>query len=180
MRPNVFDDFHRLPGCESGTFFSASDERGDFAKIIDAGFLARHPGYAVRELFCNRSTRGVVRGFHLQWPPSDHAKLVACIDGAVFDVMLDLRRSSPTYRRFAARRVSAGECLYVPNGVAHAFQALDSGATMLYATTHAHVPPDDGGVDPLSCPIDWPIADPVVSVRDRTLPAFDALESPFD
>lgn len=179
MPSNVLDDFHRMHGCEVDAFFAASDDRGDFAKFVDARFLARHPDFVIGEIFVNRSARGVIRGFHLQWPPADHAKLVACIGGSFFDVLLDLRRSSPTYRSFAVRTLTVGQRVYVPRGVAHAFQSLEDHSTMGYATTHAHVPSHDGGVDPLSCPIAWPVADPVVSVRDRGLPAFTSIESPF-
>lgn len=180
MFPNVLDELGQMNGCEFGTCLSQHDARGDFRKIIDARFFEHNPDDVVREVFLNHSMRGVVRGFHLQWPPAAHSKMIACVSGRFFDVLLDLRRSSPTYKRFAIQEMRPGQFAYVPKGIAHAFQALEDGSTMLYATTSAHAPAFDGGVNPMSCAIEWPIAEVIVSDRDRSLPPLDALDSPFD
>ena len=179
MPPDLLTDFHLVGGCAFGQCFMQHDVRGSFGKFVDASFFAREPHESVREVFFNQSMRGVVRGFHLQWPPADHAKAIACVTGRFFDVLLDLRRGSRTYGRFAAQTMGPGQFAYIPRGIAHAFQSLEDHSTMLYATTSAHVPALDGGVDPLSCGIEWPVTDIIVSDRDRALPPLDAIESPF-
>lgn len=171
-----FSDFHSLHGCEGGSLFWHSDARGDFSKFIDDRFFQRHPQNAVKEVFFNRSKRGVIRGFHLQWPPAGHAKLVACLSGSFCDVLLDLREDSPTYKDFAMQVLSPGKYVYMPNGVAHAFQALDDMSVMLYATTSDHNPELDGGVNPLTCGVPWPIVDFTISDRDRALPSLKEIK----
>jgi dTDP-4-dehydrorhamnose 3,5-epimerase len=175
-----FDEFAKLDGCFFGKRQMHLDERGEFVKVLDRELRMQASGFVTREIFVNRSRRGVVRGFHLQWPPAHHAKFVTCLDGAMFDVLLDLRRSSATFRRFAVQRMEPGDFAFIPAGIAHAFQALVDDSTMLYAIDSDYVPALDGGVNPLSCPIEWPVDDPVVSQRDHSLPSFADLDCHFD
>ncbi len=160
-----------------------ADQRGSFVKTFhDGRFCELGLNSIWRELFWSSSAKGVVRGLHFQAPPSDHAKLVACVAGAIWDVAVDLRRTSPTYGRHVARELTAGNGvhLYIPRGLAHGFLALSEGAVVSYAVETGHDPAADRGVRWDSCAIPWPlVGPPIVSVRDAGFPALADLASPF-
>jgi dTDP-4-dehydrorhamnose 3,5-epimerase len=159
------------------------DARGRLVKLVHEEGLAS-VGIRERfvEIFATVSVARAVRGMHLQVPPAAYGKLVTCLDGEVLDVLLDLRRGSPAYRRHAAFRLIGHDAaaLYVPPGVAHGFGTFSATATMLYATTHAHDPARDTGVRWDSARIAWPWDQPIVSARDAALPPLEMFESPFD
>lgn len=158
------------------------DIRGAFVKLFHKGALdASGIETGIAEIYYSVSERNVVRGLHFQLPPHDHAKFVTCISGAAYDVALDLRQNSPAYGRHHALTLSAGEAnvIYVPRGVAHGFCVTDGPATLLYMTTTVHAPEHDAGIRWDSAGIDWPVAEPVLSDRDRNLPALAAFDSPF-
>jgi dTDP-4-dehydrorhamnose 3,5-epimerase len=171
-----------IPGCVELRPPVHRDARGRLVKpfhrptLRDAGFELD-----LAELYYSVSRRDVVRGLHCQLPPHDHAKLVFCTGGAVYDVALDLRVGSPTYGEHRALTLSAddGNALYVPHGVAHGFCALSDDATLVYLVSSAHAPAHDGGVRWDSAGIAWPATDPTVSDRDRALPALADFASPF-
>lgn len=160
-----------------------TDQRGSFVKTFhEARFRELGLNTVWRELFWSSSAKGVVRGLHFQAPPSDHVKLVACVTGAIWDVVLDLRRASPTYGRHVARELSAGNGtqLYIPRGMAHGFLALSEGAVISYALETVHDPAADRGVLWDSCGIPWPLDGiPIISARDAALPGLAGFESPF-
>lgn len=160
-----------------------TDHRGTFVKTFHEGrFRELGMNTVWRELFWSSSTRGVIRGLHFQTPPSDHAKLVACVTGAVWDVAVDLRRTSPTYGRHIARELTAGNGvqLYLPRGTAHGFLALSEGAVVCYAVETGHDPAADRGLRWDSCGIPWPLdGAPTVSARDAAFPGLAGFESPF-
>lgn len=118
----------------------------------------------------------VLRGLHYQIR-HPQAKLVSVAFGAVFDVVVDCRPSSPAFGTWASFRLSAegGEELYVPPGLAHGFQVLgDSPAAVVYQCGDYYHPGDEGGLrwDSPSLAIPWPFPDPVMSEKDRALPVF--------
>lgn len=171
-----------LPGVLEMRPRGAADRRGRFVKVFHRGLFAElglETGIA--EVFFSTSVEGVVRGLHIQEPPHDHAKIVGCVAGAVFDVVLDLRRGSPGFGRWAGVRLSAdeGNLLYIPRGVAHGFCVERGTATMLYLTTSVHHPEADTGIRWDSAGIDWPVASPILSDRDLTLPRLADYASPF-
>jgi len=154
-----------------------------FAKPFAAPeFAARGLPTRWAECFYSRSGRGVVRGFHAQLPPVAHDKLVACLAGAAFDAVLDLRPASPTYRRTATvtLRVGDGQALLIPAGVAHAFQALAYDTLLLYLTGSPHDAARDAGVRWDSAGVPWPLPVAAVSPRDAALPPLVDFVSPFD
>lgn len=165
IRPPVFDD-----------------ARGRFVKLFHREMFAER-GLATDfpEQYCSLSHRGVVRGLHFQTPPHDHAKLVYCLVGEVFDVVLDLRVGSPTWGRTASLTLSAERAngLYVPKGLAHGFCATSDTALLVYDVETVHAPENDAGVLWSSVGVDWPVAAPIVSPRDAAFPPFAAFESPF-
>ena len=118
---------------------------------------------------------------HFQKPPSDHVKVVYCVQGEVYDVVVDLRRGSPTYLQSAAMILSAqlGNIIYIPRGVAHGFCATTELATLVYKVSSVYDPLADSGVLWNSVGIDWPISNPILSHRDATFQALDQFKSPF-
>jgi len=158
------------------------DSRGAFVKLFHKDVLeASGIETGIAEVYYSISEPDVVRGLHFQLPPHDHAKFVTCIAGAAFDVALDLRQGSPAFGRHHALTLSAelANMIYVPRGVAHGFCVTEGPATLLYMTTTVHAPEHDAGIRWDSAGIDWPVTDPVLSDRDRTLPALADFDSPF-
>jgi dTDP-4-dehydrorhamnose 3,5-epimerase len=153
----------------------ASDERGEFARTFDAAeFAARGLSADVAQCSMSWNARAAtLRGLHYQ--EGDHAecKLVRCTAGAVYDVIVDLRADSPSYRRWHAVELSAERrnAAYVPRGVAHGFQTLVDGSELLYMIDRAFEPAAARGVrwDDPAFAIDWPPAPDgrTIAERDR-------------
>jgi dTDP-4-dehydrorhamnose 3,5-epimerase len=171
-----------LPGCFLVHGARSADGRGSFVKTFhfDA-FASRGLRTDWREAYCSTSARGVVRGMHFQLPPAAHAKLVFCTAGRVLDVVLDLRRHSPTYGRHRAFDLdeTSGIGVYIPTGCAHGFLSMSASSTMLYNVTSVHSPDDDAGISWDSFGFDWPVEQPVMSDRDRRHPPLASFETPF-
>jgi dTDP-4-dehydrorhamnose 3,5-epimerase len=160
----------------------AADERGNLIKSYHRPtFEKLGLEFARAEEFYSVSKRNVIRGMHLQLPPFAYHKCVFCIAGAVLDVVLDLRRQSSTYGMTLVRELNSNnhEMLMIPFGCAHGFAVLSDEATMLYQTDTIHSPSHDGGVRWDSFGLVWPVAEPIVSERDRALPAFSDFVTPF-
>ena len=152
------------------------DERGYFARLWCANELAAHnmtAALAQTSLSYNRQAH-TLRGLHYQAAPRAEAKVVRCVRGAIYDVLVDLRPSSPTYRRWIARELTAenGLALYVPEGVAHGFQTLTDDSEVLYMISEFHDPGSARGVrwDDPTFAVEWPHAPSVISERDRSYP----------
>jgi dTDP-4-dehydrorhamnose 3,5-epimerase len=154
------------------------DERGFFARSFCAREFAAH-GLSPRVVQCSISfnrKRGTVRGLHFQRAPHAEAKLVQCMAGALFDVIIDLRPDSLTFRRHFSVDLSARNrrLLYVPEGFAHGFQTLEDDTEVFYQMSEFFAPEAGVGVrwnDP-AFGIQWPLAVTVISERDRTFPDF--------
>lgn len=133
----------------------------------------------------SRSVRDTLRGLHFQLPPMAQVKLVRCVRGAIWDVAVDIRVGSPTFGRWVGVELSADNFrqLYVPTGFAHGFCVLSDQAEVLYKTSAVYSKAHERGIiwnDP-QLAIDWPIAAPLLSERDRAAPSLaDYLaETPF-
>lgn len=131
------------------------------------------------------SSRGVMRGLHFQRPPYTQAKLVRCVEGAVLDVAVDIRKGSPTYGRHVAVELTAENHLqfFVPRGFAHGFAVLSERAVFQYKCDNYYHPEADGGISILddSLGIDWRI-DPheaLLSEKDTKHPLLADFDSPF-
>lgn len=171
-----------LPGCHVLRARVIADARGSFVKtFVEPEFAAAGLRTDWREEYFSSSLRNVVRGMHFQTPPADHAKMVFCVAGAVRDVVLDLRRGSPTYGDHRSFDLSAdnGVGLYIPSGCAHGFLSVSAVSTMYYKVTSVHAPACDAGIAWNSFGFDWGIAVPLMSDRDRGHPALDAFDTPF-
>jgi len=155
------------------------DERGSFARIFCETELAGQglPHRFVQASLSRNHRVGTVRGLHFQWPPSREGKLVRCVAGAIFDVMVDLRPSSETFMRHFAVPLSgeSGMGVYIPQGFAHGFQTLSDDTTVLYQMSEAYRSGFDGGCryDDPAFAIEWPRPPSAVSERDRNAPLFD-------
>jgi dTDP-4-dehydrorhamnose 3,5-epimerase len=158
------------------------DERGFFSRTFDAE-VARSvcidpDGFAQDSL--SRSAKGVVRGMHLRSGRGE-AKLVRCSYGKVFDVIVDLRAGSSTYRNMFSVELSGDTqvTLYVPAGCAHGFQALTEPADVSYRIDRPHDPAEDVAIafDDPELAIPWPLPPALLSTRDRQAPRLaDAME----
>ncbi len=128
---------------------------------------------------CNVSfnpVRGTLRGMHFQVFPHAEDKLVRCTRGAIWDVIVDLRPESQGYRKWFGIELSAEtrRAVYVPKGFAHGFQTLTEDAEVLYMMAEFYYPESASGVrwDDPAFGIEWPIANPAMSDRDRSFPLF--------
>lgn len=155
------------------------DDRGFFARSWCSEEFASH-GLAAKTVQCNISfntRRGTLRGMHFQRAPYAEAKLVRCTSGAIFDVALDLRVDSPTFRKWTSVELSSMSraMLLVPKGVAHGFQTLEDDTEVFYQMSEAYHPEASDGVrwNDRAFGIRWPIADPIISPRDAGYPDFE-------
>lgn len=171
-----------IPGCVELRPRILEDARGRFVKVFNSEAFADH-GFetAFAEEYYSVSRRGVIRGLHFQLPPMEHVKLVYCVDGRVQDVVIDLRNGSPTQGKHIVVELSAqaGNMLYIPKGLAHGFCALSESATLVYKVTSGYSPAHDTGILWDSAGIRWAERDPILSVRDRSLPRLADFVSPF-
>lgn len=153
-----------------------ADERGSFARVWCRDEFRQHdlnPDLAQCSTSFNRK-RGTLRGLHFQAEPHAEAKLVRCIRGRIYDVIVDLRRGSKTFRQWFAVELSpdSNQSLYVPEGCAHGFQTLEDDSEVLYLISVPYAPGAARGVrwnDP-AFGIKWPVAEPILSARDRGFP----------
>jgi dTDP-4-dehydrorhamnose 3,5-epimerase len=167
-----------LPGVHVVELEPRHDERGFFARVWDPDELRAaglEPKLAQISLASNVH-RGTLRGLHFQADPHAEAKLVACVRGALHDVVVDLRPDSPTYRRWFGIELRAGEgrLLFVPEGFAHGYLSLEDETEALYLISAPYVAEAARGVrwdDPVFG-IEWPFDPVVISERDRSWPDF--------
>ena len=155
------------------------DDRGFFYESFSERSFREAVGIDVRFVQDNhsRSARGVLRGPHYQLAPSAQGKLVRVVRGAVFDVAVDLRRGSPTFGRWVGAELSEStrRQLWLPEGFAHGFLALQDGTEVLYKATAFYDPARERGVrwNDATLAIEWPDAGEIaVSAKDAAAPGF--------
>ena len=154
------------------------DERGFFARSWCQKEFTEHnlnPRIAQCNISRNKK-KGTLRGMHYQVAPHAEAKLVHCTKGAIYDVIIDLRADSPTFREHIAETLTAEnhKMLYVPEGFAHGFQSLEDESEVFYQISEVYAPQCARGLrwnDP-AFGIAWPIANPTMLDRDRKYPDF--------
>lgn len=152
------------------------DGRGHFVRTFCARDFEER---GLRTSFVQHSTslshrRGTLRGMHFQRPPHAEAKVVSCLSGAIYDVIVDLRPRSPTYLQWQAFELAAGDdaALYVPEGFAHGFQTLVDHTKVGYLISAFYAPEAADGVryDDPRLGIDWPLPVAEISERDKRWP----------
>jgi dTDP-4-dehydrorhamnose 3,5-epimerase len=157
------------------------DERGFFARSFCAREFRAHglPTDFVQSSVSWNHRRATVRGLHFQWPPSQEGKLVRCLRGAIFDVLLDLRPGQGSFLEHCAVELNQDnrDAVFIPAGLAHGFQTLSDDVEVLYQMSDFHAPELAAGVrwnDPAFA-IPWPVtADVVIAPRDAGYADFDA------
>ena len=172
-----------LEGCLELQPSIKDDCRGRFVKtFMYSHYSAQGLATNFKEEYYSVSEQGVVRGVHFQRPPHAHTKLVYCCEGTVLDVIVDLRKSSPTFKQAVTVNLSAeqGNMIYIPQGFGHGFCVLSKTATLLYKVTSEYAQEFDDGILWSSIPIDWPINTPRISKRDAGFSSLFEFESPFD
>ena len=168
-----------LPGVWLVELELREDERGFLARTFCENEFADH-GLNTRWPQCNLTLtkkRGMLRGMHFQAEPKPEIKLIRCAVGAIFDVLVDVRRDSPTFGRWEGFELTDENrrTLYVPGGIAHGFQCLTDNSEVFYQMSEFYFPELARGIrwnDP-RVGIQWPLPDPVLSERDRKLPLLE-------
>jgi dTDP-4-dehydrorhamnose 3,5-epimerase len=173
--------FHEtpLPAARLIELQKLGDERGFFARA----FCARdfeNEGLASGFVQVNNSftsRRATLRGLHYQLPPAAEVKMVRCVRGSFYDLILDLRPDSPTFGRSFGAHLSAENrlAMYVPRGFAHAILTLEDDTEALYFTSSVYAPAQERGIrwNDSRFGIEWPIAPVDVSAKDSTWPDFE-------
>lgn len=174
------DDVPRIAGAMLFVPTPHTDERGFFCRTFDMD-VVRAAGIDPTRFTqdsISRSSRGVVRGLHVRRGEGE-SKLVRCSNGAIFDVIVDLRPSSPTYGNWESFELSGDTqvSLYVPAGCAHGLQALTEPADVCYRIDRPHDPTEDVSIafDDPDLAISWPLPVTSMSERDRQAPPLSTL-----
>ena len=166
--------FHKMPlgGAYVIGLDRIEDERGFFARSWCVKEFQEH-GLNPNFVQCNVSLskkKRTLRGMHYQVSPHEEAKFVRCTKGAIYDVIIDLRPASATYKQWIGIELTAEnrKALYSPEGFAHGFQTLEDDTEVLYAVTESYHPESEKGVrfnDP-AFGIEWPLPNPILSLKD--------------
>ncbi|MGL5335782.1 MAG: dTDP-4-dehydrorhamnose 3,5-epimerase [Enterovibrio sp.] len=149
------------------------DERGFFFESFNHKLFEEAVGHPVTFVQDNhsKSSKGVLRGLHYQLPPYAQGKLVRCVVGEVFDVAVDIRKSSPTFGQWVGANLSGENKrqLWIPEGFAHGFVTLSETAEFLYKTTNYYAPKSEGCLawNDSQINIAWPIKDVLLSSKDQ-------------
>jgi dTDP-4-dehydrorhamnose 3,5-epimerase len=161
-----------LPGAFVIELQKHEDERGFFARSWCQKEFAAH-SLNSRTVQCNVSfnkVKGTLRGMHYQVVPCAEAKLVRCTRGAIYDVIIDLRRESRTYKQYLSEVLSSNnyKALFIPEGFAHGFQTLEDNSEVFYQMSEFYSPEHQRGVryNDHTFRISWPIEATVISDRD--------------
>lgn len=171
-----------LNGARILTLPSSADIRGTFVKAFHESTLqAQGISFTLRESYFSFSKKDVIRGMHFQLPPHDHSKIVFCPQGAIMDVMVDLRKQSPTYRQFCSVVLSGDnhKALFIPEGFAHGFKALTDDALTYYLVSSEYSQPHDTGIRYDTIGLNWEVDAPILSARDLSFIAMHDFDSPF-
>lgn len=154
------------------------DERGLFARTWCKKEFEDH-GLNPNLVQCNTSfnkKKGTLRGMHYQAAPYEEAKLVRCTMGAIYDVIIDIRKGSKTYMQLFACELTAKnrKILYVPEGFAHGFQTLEDNTEVFYQMSEFYHPEYARGIrwNDLAFILKWPLPDPILSEKDQSYPFF--------
>lgn len=159
----------QIPGVQLKNLHPIYDERGWF---IEVARLTDNMPTRFAQLNLSWSKKGVLRGLHLQRSPNEQGKSIRVLVGSIFDVLLDLRRDSPTYRQWAAVHLAYDrpQELVIPGGVAHGYLVTSDDALILYATDTHYFPDSEVAIawDDPELRVEWPIHDlrPITSQRD--------------
>ena len=163
------------------------DDRGYFLESFNLEKFQEHIGpIAFVQDNESKSSKGVLRGLHFQKPPFNQAKLVRCIEGKVLDVAVDIRKGSPTYGKHVSIELSGEnkKQVFVPKGFAHGFSVLSKTAVIAYKVDNRYASEYDAGIiwNDKDLNIGWGLRTEEIqlSEKDKNLPSFKDLDSPFN
>lgn len=171
-----------LQGACLITLPASTDVRGSFVKTFhETNLGAAGIQFTLRESYFSFSHKDVIRGMHFQLPPHQHSKVVFCPQGAILDVIVDLRRHSGTYGQHYATELSADnhKAYFIPEGFAHGFKALTDNAMTYYLVSSEYSKEHDTGIRYDSFGFDWGVKEPIISARDLSFAALADFDSPF-
>ncbi len=171
-----------LEGAKILTLPAFQDNRGVFIKTFhDTTFREAGIDFELKESYFSLSKKDVIRGMHFQTYPHQHAKIVFCPQGAILDVMLDLRKQSNTYGQFFAQELSAEnhKAFFIPAGFAHGFKALTDDAITFYLVSSEYQQQHDTGIRFDSFGMKWGVDEPLASERDKSFEGWRDFNSPF-
>jgi dTDP-4-dehydrorhamnose 3,5-epimerase len=162
-----------------------ADSRGHFARTYCSREFQSH-NIASEFVQCNISfnaVRGILRGLHYQSPPCTESKLVRCERGAIYDVIVDLRPDSQTYKKYFGLELTSDNCrsLYIPEGFAHGFQTLEDATEVFYQMSTCYSPEHSSGIrhDDPEIGVTWPLDVTDISDRDLHLPLLSQWKNPW-
>ncbi len=158
------------------------DVRGKFIKTFNNDFFLKFGlDINIKETYYSISHKDVIRGMHFQTPPYEHIKLVYVPAGKIIDVVLDIRKNSPTYGEFFSTELSSdnGKVLIIPKGLAHGFKSLEDNTNVTYMQTSCYLPNNDCGIRYDSFKFDWGCISPKLSDRDKSFPTLKEFDTPF-
>lgn len=151
------------------------DNRGYFRRLYGVDFSGAFFEDGPKQVNLSQNAhKGTLRGMHFQHPPEMETKIVTCISGRIFDVLVDIRKTSPNYLKWTAYELdeASGRVLVVPEGFAHGFQTLADDVKIIYFHDHAYVGGLAGRLNPLdpTLAINWPLAVSEISDADAQAP----------
>lgn len=154
------------------------DSRGFFARGWDEAVLEKHGlvGRATQQNIAFSRIKGTIRGLHYQIAPYQETKLVRCTRGSIFDVIVDLRPDSPTFKQWLGVRLSMDDyrVLFVPKDFAHGFQSLEDNSEIMYLVSAPYTPAAEAGIryNDSAIGVDWPLPVSMISEKDTSWPDF--------
>ena len=152
------------------------DERGFFREWFKAGDIETVTGrkFEVAQANVSESKRGVVRGIHYSLAPSGQGKWVTCLSGEIWDVVVDIRPASPTFRKWIGLHLSgdSGDALFISEGLGHGFISLEESSVVSYLLTTPYAPEEEYDIYPMDSDlaIEWPLSERLFSAKDATAP----------
>ena len=162
-----------IPGLKLIHLNKFTDDRGSFLKVFNEEFFAEK-GLEMnfKESYYSISNKNVIRGMHFQIPPFEHTKLVYLNQGKIVDVVLDIRKNSPTYEQYFSIELNTISpiLVYIPVGCAHGFHSLEDHTIVTYLQSSVYDKSCDKGIKYNSFKMDWVIENPTLSDRDINFP----------
>jgi dTDP-4-dehydrorhamnose 3,5-epimerase len=175
-----------IPGAWVFTPRQFSDERGLFFEWFqDSAFIeATGHSFNLAQANCSVSQKGTLRGIHFADVPPGQGKYVTCLTGSALDVLVDLRKESPTFGQWRSVQLDTVErkVVSIPNGVGHAFMALEDNTTIVYLCDQRYNPVNEHEINPLDpeIGIEWPVGiEPLLSEKDSSAPNLSSMKLEF-
>ena len=151
------------------------DNRGSFSRIFCENELSSILDFNIKQINHSvTSKRGTIRGLHFQYEPNSEIKMIKCVKGSVFDVVVDIRRNSETFLKVFSIELSEfnNKIIFIPKGFAHGFQALEDDTELIYLHSSLYKPSNEGALNPMDKILDitWPEDISNISEKDRNHP----------